>query len=434
MSGAMNVAMSGQPKQADWQKFFSSQASQLGPDIVGLIQDDRELEMRSLNLIASASYCPLGLRQIEGTHLVNRAPIGMPGRRSVGNCEHLDSIELLAIERAKALFGAEFVNVQALSSTIANVAVFRAVLPADGARVLTFDELAGGHVSHGAMRHITGYNREVASFGVTPMGTLDLDQAHDVARRLRPHVIIAGPSSYPREMDFAALRKIADEVGALLFTDIAHVAGLIATGLHANPVPYSDVSTTSTQKTLCGPRNGAFVFAQSRFGDAIDQAIFPGLQGPAGANLIAARAVQLEMVGSPAFADLMQSVVANAKALATGLEAGGCSIYTGGTDSHMVMAFTGEDWERPDLVAKLGEYGVLGNAMRAPDHAGQARTAFRFGTIALTIRGFDAEDFLRLGRELAAIFAGGPTASIDRARLDLFRQLAASHPIPSFID
>ena len=419
---------------ANWPNLFCADAHQIGADVVALIDQDRKRETSSLNMIASASYAPLGLRQIEGTHLVNRAPMGLPGRRSVANCEELDAIENLAIDRAKAIFGAEYVNVQALSSTIANVAVLRAILPAEGARLLTFDELAGGHVSHGAMRHITGANREVVSFGVTPTGAVDLDQARDLARKVKPHVLLAGPSSYPREIDFAGLKTIADEVGALLFTDIAHVAGLIAAALHANPVPFSDVSTTSTQKTLCGPRNGAFVFARQRFGAAIDAAVYPGLQGPAASNMIAARAVQMEMITRPAFAQLMRDVVANAKAFGAGLEEGGIELYTGGTDSHMIMAYTGEGWTQPELVVGLGAHGIVGNAMRAPGQAGEPRTAFRFGSIALTIRGFDTAEATRLGRDVAAILRAGPKAPVNSARLQRLQELAAAHPIPSFVD
>ncbi|MBR0946245.1 glycine hydroxymethyltransferase [Bradyrhizobium japonicum] len=418
----------------NWHSLFGADAHQAGSDVVALIDQDRKREALSLNMIASASYAPLGLRQIEGTHLVNRAPMGLPGRRSVANCEELDAIENLAINRAKAIFGAEYVNVQALSSTIANVAVLRAILPPEGARLLTFDELAGGHVSHGAMRHITGANREVVSFGVTRTGAVDLDQARDLARKIRPHVLLAGPSSYPREIDFAGLKTIADEVGALLFTDIAHVAGLIAAGLHANPVPFSDVSTSSTQKTLCGPRNGAFVFAKERFGAAIDAAVYPGLQGPAASNMIAARAVQMEMITRPAFAQLMRDVVANAKAFAAGLEEGGIELYTGGTDSHMIMAYTGESWTQPELVTGLGAYGVIGNAMRAPGQAGEPRTAFRFGSVALTIRGFDVAETRTLGHVVAEILRAGPSASVDPVRLRGLRDLANAHPIPSFVD
>ncbi len=417
-----------------YQAIFASDARQLGADVTSLIEKDRALESRSLNLIASVSYCPLGLRQIEGTHLVNRGPMGFVGRRTIAGYQHFDAIEQLAIDRAKAIFGAEYVNLQALSSTIANVAALSAVLPAEGARVLNFDELAGGHVSHGAMRHITGHNRQVSSFGVTATGAVDLDQARDMARKTKPHVLIAGPSSYPREIDFAALRTIADEVGALLFTDIAHVAGLIVAGIHANPVPFSDVSTASTQKTLCGPRNGAFVFAKAAFKEAIERAIYPGLQGPAAANVIAARAVQLKLVARPVFAELMRDIVANAKALADGLREGGIGLYTGGTDSHMVMAYTGESWPQAVLVERLGAYGVFGNAMRAPGPSGVPLTAFRFGTVGLTIRGVGRGDMTMLGRELAGILTAGPDTSFDAARADRFRQLAEAHPVPSFID
>lgn len=428
------AAMPLKPSKNKFVEMFAADARQVGADVVDLIAKDRELEARSLNLIASVSYCPLGLRQIEGTHLVNRASMGLPGRRSVANCEYLDLIENLAIDRAKSIFGSEYVNAQALSSTIANVAVLRALLPADGARLLTFDELAGGHVSHGAERHITRDARQVASFGVTPTGAVDFDQARDLSRKVRPHVILAGPSSYPREIDFSVLRSIADEVGALLFSDIAHVAGLVAAGLHANPVPISDASTTSTQKTLCGPRNGAFVFAKQRFGDAIDAAIYPGLQGPAASNMIAARAAQLEMVSRPAFSELMRNIVANAKTLASGLEEGGLELYTGGTDSHIVMAYSGEKWSQAALVAVLGSYGVLGNAMRAPDRSGAPLTAFRFGTTGVTIRGMNSVDAHELGREIASVVVAGPDAAFDQPRADRLRQLATAHPIPSFVD
>jgi glycine hydroxymethyltransferase len=200
------------------------------------------------------------------------------------------------------------------------------------------------------------------------------------------------------------------------------------------PVPFSDVSTTSTQKTLCGPRNGAFVFAKARYGAAIDAAIFPGLQGPAASNMIAARAVQLEIVARPAFVQLMRDVVANAKAFAAGLEDGGIELYTGGTDSHMVMAYTSESRSQPQLVTALGVHGILGNAMRAPGQSGEPRTAFRFGSVALTIRGFDTDEAARLGREVAGILCAGPSAPIDPARLRRLKDLAAAHPIPSFVD
>lgn len=422
------------PAPDDWSRLCAADARDLAPDVMGLIQADRQKEAGSLNLIASASYAPLALRQIEGSHLVNRAPMGWVGRRSVANCEQMDAMEQLAIDRARAVFGAEFVNVQALSSTIANVGVLRALLPETGGRILVLDEVAGGHVSHAAGRHITSLTREVESFGVRPEGQVDYEAARAKAQAFRPDVLLVGPSSYPREIDYAALRSIADEVGALLFTDIAHVSGLIAAGLHANPVPFSDVATTSTQKTLCGPRNGAFVFAKARFGAAIDAAIFPGLQGPAASNVIAARAVLMDLVTRRAFRALMERVLANAQALCAGLRAGGVELYTGGTDSHLVMSFTGEDWDAPALTAALARYGILGNAMTAPHPGGERRRAFRLGSVALTVRGVGAAEFETLGRDIAAILTAGPGAAVDPARLARMRALAELHPVPSFVD
>lgn len=417
-----------------WTGLFAQHAAELAPDVVELIGKDQEQERRSINMIASASYCPVGLRELEGTHLVNRAPMGLPRRRSVANCEYLDSIEELAIGRAAEIFGAEHVNVQALSSTIANVGVLNATLPAEGARILAFGELEGGHISHGSSRHATGANRKVETFGVTADGVVDLEGARKVAKKLKPHMIIAGPSTYPREMDFKALRTIADEAGALLFTDIAHVSGLIAAGIHANPVPYSDVSTTSTQKTMCGPRNGAFIFSRRAYGDAIDQAVYPGLQGPAAANIIAARAVQLGFLKTKAFIELMENVVANAKHLASAIEGAGGSLYTGGTDSHMLIAYAGPKWTQPQLVAMFGQYGVTCNAIRAPGRSGEPVTSIRLGTTAMTIRGVDKGQWRTVGTCVQKILAAGPDATIDASIRRQLRDIADACPVPSYVD
>lgn len=416
-----------QASRSTWKQLCQLDAAEIAPDVLAMIEADRNLDAQSLNMIASASYAPRALREIEGTHLVNRAPMGWVGNRSVGNCTHIDALEQLAIDRARAVFGAEHVNVQALSSTIANVGVLRAILPDSGGRLLTFDEGAGGHVSHGTGRHITSLNREIRSFGVMPDGSLDYEAARALAHEFRPDVLLAGPSSYPREIDFSTLRVIADEVGALLVTDIAHTSGLVATGLHRNPVPFSDVSTTSTQKTLCGPRNGAFIFSRARFSEAIDTAVFPGIQGPAASNMIAARAALMKFVTFDAFRALMHDVLANGQALCDGLIDGGVELYTGGTDSHIVMPFIGDDWSASSITAKLEAYSVTGNAMTAPHPTGERRRAFRLGTVALTIRGMGQDDFRKLGEDLARIFRDGPDASINRDRSRRFRKMAASY-------
>lgn len=423
------------PMAPSWQESFASPLAAIGGEIAELIRSDRNREERAVNMIASASYCPISLRQAEGSHLVNKNVSGWPGQRSMANCEDADRIETLAIERAKTLFGAEAVNVQALSSTLANVAVMRAVLR-PGDRLLAFGELAGGHVSHGTDRHITSVNLEVKTFGVDADGRLDLGEARRLARSFRPRMIVAGATSYPREIAFAALREIADEVGALLFSDIAHVAGLVVAGLHANPVPFSDVATTSTQKTLCGPRNGAFTFSRSSFAESIDKAIYPGLQGPAPIHLIAARALQLDLVARPAFADLMRSVTANAKALCDGLRERDITLYTGGTDTHMVVAEApSPDWSPAALVEAMGRYGVTGNGIRIPQgRHGRSDAAFRFGSVAMSIRGLGQRHFHELGTLFGEILQGGPEASIDGRLASRLAAIAQAFPIPSYVD
>lgn len=419
----------------DWAAVFAAPLDAVGGDVAKLIRADREREGRSINMIASGSYCPLAMRQAEGAHLVNKNASGMPGRRTMANCEEADAIEQLAIDRAKAVFGSEAANVQALSSTLANVAVFRAIME-PGDRLLAFGDRAGGHISHGTERHISSQGIEVRDFGVDGDDRLDLDAARRMAREFRPKVIVAGATSYPRAVDFAGLRKIADEVGALLFSDIAHVAGLVATGLHENPVPYSDVATTSTQKTLCGPRSGAFTFSKARFADAIDASIYPGMQGPAPMQLIAARAVQLDLVTRPYFRSLMEAVLCNARALANALREGGFPLYTGGTDTHMVVAdLRATDWEPASLVAAFGAYGVTGNGIRIPKRpVDRNEAAYRFGSTAMTVRGMGEEAFRGLGAMFAAILRGGPGGSFDegiRARIEGY---ALDYPVPSYVD
>lgn len=418
-----------------WRETFAAPLSEIGGDVLGFIRADRRREEGTVNMIASGSYAPFAMRQAEGSHLVNKNASGMPGRRSMANCEEADAIERLAIERAKSVFGSEAANVQALSSTLANVAVFRAIMK-PGDRLLSFDSLAGGHISHGTPKHITSLGREVRSFGVDADGRVDFEEARRMAREFRPGVIVAGATSYPRAIDFRALRAIADEVGALLFSDIAHVAGLVATGFHENPVPFSDVATTSTQKTLCGPRSGAFTFSRLAHADAIDEAIYPGLQGPAPMQLIAARAVQLDLVTRPYFKTLMAAVLENAQALCEGLLEAGCGLYTGGTDTHMVLATVREaGWTPGELVAAFGAHGVTGNGMNVPGRArGEPEVAYRFGSTAMTIRGMEAAGFRKLGTLFGRVMRGGPGAPVDAEVRRGVAAFAEAYPVPSYVD
>lgn len=422
-------------QEGPWTGLFAASLGQIGADVAELIRRDRDSESASINMIASASYCPRAVRQAEGSHLVNKNASGFVGRRSMANCEEYDRIEELAIGRAKAMFGAEAVNVQALSSTLANLAVLRAIMkPGDG--LLAFDEIAGGHISHGSAGHITGEGRVVNTFGVDDDDRLDLEAARSLAKALRPRVIVAGATSYPREIDFQGLRTIADEVGALLFSDIAHVAGLIAVGMHQNPVPFSDVATTSTQKTLCGPRSGAFTFSKREFADAIDAAIYPGLHGAVPANMVAARAILLDIAAQPAFADLMSSVLRNAKALGEGLMERGIDLYTGGTDTHMIVAdLRDTDWRPAAIRSWFGRHGITGNGIRLPARKGSpSDAAYRFGSTAMSIRGADEAAFRHMGTLFGDIIRKGPNAAPDPSLTTQLQEIALAFPVPSYTD
>jgi glycine hydroxymethyltransferase len=302
-----------------------------------LIGQEERRQNETVNLIASESYCPRATLEAEASILVSKNATGYPGRRAVAGCEIMDDIERLAQQRALALFGGEHANVQALSSTIANIAVLRGLLK-QGACILALDEVAGGHHSHGAEYHLSGQDYRLTRFGLDETaGTIDLDELRRTASRLRPAMIIAGSTACPRAIDFAGLAAVARDVGALLVADIAHVAGLVAAGLHDNPTACADVVTTSTHKTLCGPRTGGLILSRAAYAEKIDRALFPGLQGAPGAHIIAARAALFAWASRPEFRALMQAVLDNARVLADGLREAGCRLYLGGTDTHMIV-------------------------------------------------------------------------------------------------
>jgi glycine hydroxymethyltransferase len=284
--------------------------------------------------------------------------------------------------------------------------VLRALLQ-PGDRLMGFGIAAGGHNSHGDAKHISGTDYAVRSFGVDEMtGAVDYEGARRLAREFRPHMIVAGSSSYPMAIDFRILAEIAAETDALLFCDIAHVSGLVIAGLHDNPTPYSAVVTTSTHKTFCGPRTGGLVLCKAEHAAAIDAAIAPGLQAAPGGHIIAARAVLFEVVRKPAFAALMRHVVANAQALAKGLREAGATLYAGGTDTHMVVVDLRDSaWTEAELNSVLLDHGVTANTTSLPAQHG-GHMGLRLGSTAMTIRGMDAASFQRLGNELGHLLSG----------------------------
>lgn len=418
-----------------WDAIFTRPLAAADGEIAGLIESQRNQNETTVNLVASESYCPRATLEAEASVLVNKNASGYPPRRSLGGSGILDRIENLAIERAKRLFGAEHANVQALSSTIANVAVVRALVPAGG-RILSFDPAAGGHGSHGGRGHLSGQDYEVRHFGVSAeSGEIDYAAAAETARIFRPAMIVAGSSAYPRIVDFARLNGIAREVGAMLFADIAHVSGLIVAGLHPDPVPFCDVVTTSTHKTLCGPRTGGLALCKARHADAIDAAIMPGLQAAGGGHIIAARAVLFELVRRPEFRELMRGVVANARALADELARAGLRLFGGGTETHMVVVdLRADPFDAGELNERLFRHALIANTVTLPARSSQpGRLGLRLGSTAMTIRGAGPAQFAEFARALAAVLAQSPGAAADPDVARRMKRLAGKFPIP-FVD
>lgn len=399
-----------------WTAFFTERLAAADPELEALIAAQRAQNAATVNLVASETYSPRAALEAEASVLVDKNASGYPPRRGFGGGAVMDAIEELACARARALFGAEHANIQALSSTIANVAVLRGLLK-PGERILAFDPSAGGHGSHGAAKHISGQEHEVAFFGVRVDGTVDYKGAAAQAAAFRPRMIVAGSSAYPLPLDFRRLAEIARGVGAMVFADVAHVSGLILAGLHENPVPFCDVVTSSTHKTMCGPRTGGLILCHQQHAAAIDAALAPGLQAAPGGHIIAARAALFGLVARPEFRLLMQRVVEGAAALAEGLSAAGVTLYAGGTGTHMVVA----EASRPDAEA-LFRHGIASNTTTLP-----GRTGLRLGSTPMAIRGLDAAGFRALGLGLGRFLLGGADDAGFAAEM---AALARRHPVP----
>lgn len=414
-----------------WSKIFRMRLGEADPVIAALILREGRRQQDGVNLIASESYCPRATIDAEASILTVKNATGDVNNRAIAGCEVFDEIERLACGRACALFGAECANLQPLASTVANVAVLRGLLR-PGGRILALDEAAGGHHSHGSAAHLSGQDYRVETFGVDEtIGQIDLDQVADHARRFRPHAIIAGSTHFPRAINFDGLAKIARLANAYLISDIAHVAGLVISGLHANPVAISDVTTTSTHKTLCGPRTGGVILCRNEHREAIDRAMFPGLQGAPGAHIIAARAVLFELVGRATFKETMSQVIANARAFAERLLENGIPLYLGGTDTHMVVIDLGPCGRAgKDIELYLAQHGLFANAVPLPDdRRPPVRSGLRLGSVAMTLRGMDESGF-RLVADVIATLVTKADAAPDRRLAEEMAGLARAHPIP----
>lgn len=376
------------------------------PEIAGLIQAEIDRQNSHLELIASENWASKAVMSALGSVLTNKYAEGYPGHRYYGGCECVDQIEDLARERAKKLFGCTYANVQPHSGAQANMAVFYALLkPGDTFMGMRLDE--GGHLSHGSSANISGSYFHQVPYGVNADGWIDYDVCERIAKECHPKMIIGGASAYCRIIDFKRLREIADEVGAYLVVDMAHIAGLVAAGQHPSPIPYAHVTTTTTHKTLRGPRGG-MILSSAEFAKehGLDKAIFPGTQGGPQMHSIAAKAVMLKEDMQPSFIEYGKQVVRNAKALAAGLMSRGVKIVTGGTDNHlMLIDLKDTELTGKELENRLDRAHITANKNTVP---GEPRSPFvtsgvRLGTSAVTTRGLDEKDMDRLAEAIALV-------------------------------
>src|SRR3954462_8011378 len=356
-------------------------------------------------MIASENFAPLAVMQAQGSVLTNKYAEGYPGRRYYGGCEHVDVIEQLAIDRVKFLFGAEFANVQPHSGAQANAAVMHALLkPGDTILGLSLD--CGGHLTHGMRLNFSGKLYTVAAYGVSRNDYLiDMDQVAEAAREHRPKMIIAGWSAYPRHLDFARFREIADEVGAYLMVDMAHFAGLVAAGLHPGPVPHAHVVASTVHKTIGGPRSG-FILCKEEFAKKINSAVFPGQQGGPLMHVVAAKATAFRIAASEVFKERQQRTIDGARAVAAQmLQAGhGVNVLTGGTDVHLVLAdLRSSELDGQQAEDRLHDVGVTVNRNAVPfdPRPPAVSSGLRIGTPALATRGLQTDDFSEVGRIIA---------------------------------
>ncbi|MFD3004270.1 serine hydroxymethyltransferase [Thermus tengchongensis] len=394
-----------------------------------LIALEEKRQREGLELIASENFVSAQVREAVGSVLTNKYAEGYPGARYYGGCEIIDQVESLAIERAKALFGAAWANVQPHSGSQANMAVYMALME-PGDTLMGMDLAAGGHLTHGSKVNFSGKLYKVVSYGVRPDTELiDLDEVRRLAREHRPKVIVAGSSAYPRFWDFQAFREIAEEVGAYLVVDMAHFAGLVAAGLHPNPLPHAHVVTSTTHKTLRGPRGGLILSNDLDLGKKIDKLIFPGIQGGPLEHVIAGKAVAFFEALQPEFKEYSRLVVANARRLAEELANRGYRIVTGGTDNHLFLVdlrpkgLTGKEAEE-----RLDAVGITVNKNAIPFDPKPPRvtSGIRIGTPAITTRGFTPEEMPLVAELIDRALMEGPSEALREE----VRQLALAHPMP----
>jgi glycine hydroxymethyltransferase len=391
--------------------FFNRPLSEVDPEIADVLRGELERQQRTLEMIASENFVPESVLECQGSVLTNKYAEGYPGRRYYGGCEWVDISEQLAIDRAKELFAAEHANVQPHSGAQANAAVYHALLE-PGDRIMGLSLAHGGHLTHGMKLNVSGRLYEIVAYEVDRETSLiDMDHVAAIAREHRPRLLLAGWSAYSRQLDFAAFRAIADEVGAMLMVDMAHFAGLVAADLHPSPIPHADVVTTTTHKTLCGPRGG-IILCREEYKKKIDSAVFPGQQGGPLEHVIAGKAVAMRLAATETFRERQRRTVDGARAVAAELTtAPGVRVLTGGTDVHLALvdlrdapSLQGERGAGQEAEDRLAAVGITVNRNAVPfDPAPPMRpSGLRVGTPALATRGLGRDDFVEVGRIMAA--------------------------------
>jgi len=376
------------------------------PEIYGSIVRELRRQQNNIELIASENFVSLPVLTAAGTHLTNKYAEGYPGKRYYGGCEYVDEVETIAIERAKSLFNAKYVNVQPHSGSSANFQVYFALLK-PGDSVLGMSLSHGGHLTHGSPVNVSGQYFKFESYGVDHDGFINYSQIREKVKQYKPKMIVAGASAYPRKIDFSKFREIADEFGCLLMVDMAHIAGLVAAGLHMNPIDYADVVTTTTHKTLRGPRSGMILSNNEEIGKLINKSVFPGTQGGPLMHIIAAKAIALKEALSDDFKVYQGRVINNAKMLATTLSEKGIKLFSGGTDNHlMLIDLRGTGIGGKDLEIMLDKVNITTNKNTIPNDDAASPfnpNGLRVGTPSVTTRGMNENEMIIIGECLADV-------------------------------
>jgi glycine hydroxymethyltransferase len=418
--------------QETFEHLTTAGLAEVDPEIAALLDKELERQRGQIELIASENFTWPSVFEAVGSVPTNKYAEGYPGKRYYGGCEVVDQIEQLAIDRAKELFGAEHANVQPHAGSQTNMAVYAAVLdPGDTILSLRLDH--GGHLTHGHKVNFSGRLYTIAGYGVSrDTMMVDYDEVLDLAKQNRPKLIVCGGSAYPRTVETEKFREIADEVGALLLCDMAHFAGLVAAGLHPNPVEHCDFVTSTTHKTLAGPRAG-FILCREEHAQAVDRAVFPGMQGGPLEHTIAAKATCFKIAMSEPFREYQRQIRTNADVLAETLQQGGLSILTGGTDTHLMQIdLRDSEWTGKAAEERLHEVSITVNRNTVPfdERPPTVASGVRIGTPAMTMRGFDGDDFREVARIIVDALSDSPDLGALRSRVDA---LCAKRPLyPGF--